>query len=86
MAAPSRSSFVSTRRCARVGATVTAGWAPEVYPLDDDGMIDIHLLEVPPQLAEAAWMGAQACPAGVISIVDVKPTSGAPTHSGGPTP
>lgn len=61
-------------------------WAPEVYPLDDDGMIDIHLLEVPPQLAEAAWMGAQACPAGVISIVDVKPTSGAPTHSGGPTP
>jgi len=61
-------------------------WAPEVYPLDDDGMIDIHLLEVPPQLAEAAWMGAQACPAGVISIVDVKPAFGAPTYSGGPTP
>jgi ferredoxin len=61
-------------------------WAPEVYPLDDDGMIDVHLLEVPPELAETAWMGAQACPAGVISIVDVKPTFGAPTHSGGHTP
>lgn len=46
-------------------------WAPEVYPLDEEGRIDLHVVEVPPELAESAWMGAQACPAGVITIVDV---------------
>lgn len=46
-------------------------WAPAVYPLDADGLIDINTLEVPPELAVQAWMGAQACPAGVITIVDV---------------
>ena len=45
-------------------------WAPEVYPLDDEGIIAVHMLEVPPELAEAAWLGAQACPAGVITIVE----------------
>lgn len=44
-------------------------WAPEAYPLDDQGMIDVHMLEVPPALAPSAWMGAQACPAGVIQVV-----------------
>lgn len=46
-------------------------WAPAVYPLDSDGLIDIHTLEVPPDLADQAWQGAQACPAGVITIVDI---------------
>ncbi|MCB0978042.1 MAG: ferredoxin [Acidimicrobiales bacterium] len=46
-------------------------WAPAVYPLDDEGYIDIHVLEVPPELAQQAWDGARACPVGVISIVDV---------------
>lgn len=46
-------------------------WAPDVYPLDDEGYIDVHLLEVPPELAVQAWIGAKACPLGVISIVDV---------------
>lgn len=58
-------------------------WAPEVYPLDADGMIDVHLLEVPPELAEAAWIGAQACPAGVISIVGVRPPTSTSPHQGG---
>ncbi len=44
-------------------------WAPEVYPLDEDGQIDIHLLEVPPELAESAWIGAQVCPAKAISVM-----------------
>ncbi len=43
-------------------------WAPEVYPLDEEGLIDVHLLEVPPEHAVAAWMGAEACPAGVITV------------------
>lgn len=44
-------------------------WAPEVYPLDDEGYIAVHLLEVPPELADAARLGASSCPAGVITIV-----------------
>jgi ferredoxin len=39
-----------------------------VYPLDDEGQIAIHLLEVPPELAEAAWVGAQVCPARAITV------------------
>lgn len=58
-------------------------WAPEVYPLDADGMIDLHLLEVPPDQAEAAWMGAQVCPAGVISIVAVAGPSDPSARPGG---
>jgi len=46
-------------------------WAPEVYPLDDEGRIDVHVLEVPPELARQAWIAAQACPAQVISLVGV---------------
>ena len=49
-------------------------WAPEVYPLDEQGQIDIHLLEVPPELAEAAWVGAQVCPAAAISVIGERPT------------
>lgn len=39
-------------------------WASNVYPLDDDGHIAIHLLDVPAELAQEAWLGADACPAG----------------------
>jgi ferredoxin len=55
-------------------------WAPEVYPLDDDGHIAIHLLAVPEELAAAAWAGAQVCPARAISVDGPRPdttTSGA---------
>lgn len=58
-------------------------WAPEVYPLDEDGKIDLHMVEVPPHQAEAAWMGAQVCPAGVISIVDVRGPRTSSVHPGG---
>jgi len=44
-------------------------WAPELYALDDEGLIDLHVVEVPPEMAEAAWLGAQACPAGVITVL-----------------
>jgi ferredoxin len=48
-------------------------WAPDIYPLDADGKVDVHLVEVPPERAVEAWMGAEACPAGVISIVSISP-------------
>ena len=37
-------------------------WAPEVYPLDDEGLIAVHLLEVPESQAIDAWRGASVCP------------------------
>jgi ferredoxin len=50
-------------------------WAPDVYPLDDDGQIAIHLLEVPAELAESAWIGAQVCPARAITVIGGRPPS-----------
>lgn len=44
-------------------------WAPELYVLDEQGLIDLHIVDVPPEMAEAAWLGAQACPAGVITVL-----------------
>ncbi len=52
-------------------------WAPNVYPLDEDGRVDIHLLEVPAELADEARLGAQVCPAGAITVIE--PT---PAHAG----
>lgn len=44
-------------------------WGGAVYPLDDEGCVDLHLLDVPPEMAEAAWMGAAACPNGAIVYI-----------------
>lgn len=44
-------------------------WAPEVYPLDEDGRIGVHLLEVPAEHAEAAYWGAAACPEQAITVI-----------------
>lgn len=44
-------------------------WAGEVYPLDEEGCIDLHLAEIPPEHQVAAWLGAQACPQGAITLI-----------------
>ena len=54
-------------------------WAPHVYPLDDDGRVDIHLLEVPAELAAEARLGAQVCPQRAITIIEPTPGGAAPT-------
>lgn len=36
--------------------------APRVYVLDDEGYIGFHLMDVPPELAVEARLGAQVCP------------------------
>ena len=46
-------------------------WVPEIYPLDADGYIDLHLLDVPAELAAQARLGAQVCPEGAITIIEV---------------
>lgn len=44
-------------------------WAPVVYPLDDEGRVDLHVLDVPHDHAEDAWWGATACPERAITVV-----------------
>jgi len=45
-------------------------WAPRVYSLDDDGYIGFHLLDVPPELAADARLGAQVCPERAITVIE----------------
>jgi ferredoxin len=45
-------------------------FAPEVYPLDAEGYIDVHLLDVPAELAAAARNGALACPERAITVIE----------------
>jgi ferredoxin len=60
----------------RVHPGVCEGWGlchrfgGHVYPLDEEGYVDLHLLEVPPELAEAARLGASVCPAQAITIIE----------------
>jgi ferredoxin len=61
-------------------------WAPDIYPLDADGKVDVHVIEVPPEHAVAAWMGAEACPARVISIVSTTPATITSTSEKEPSP
>lgn len=48
-------------------------FAPEVYPLDEDGQIGIHRMEVPGELAHAAWIGASVCPEQAITVIRTPP-------------
>lgn len=45
-------------------------WAPSVYHLDAEGYVDLHRVAVPPELAEAARIGASVCPARAITIIE----------------
>lgn len=51
-------------------------WAPSVYPLDDEGYVDVHLVEAPAELAEAARRGAEVCPARAISVFAAQQAAG----------
>lgn len=74
-APPTVTGEVSVGVRVRVHPGVCEGWgnchrfAPSVYLLDAEGYIDIHLLEVPPELADAARLGAQVCPAHAITVI-----------------
>jgi ferredoxin len=45
-----------------------AATAPEIYELDDNGFNALTVLEVPPELEDAAVRGADACPERAITI------------------
>jgi ferredoxin len=55
-----KASCVGNARCAAV--------APELFPLDENGYIQVDEIEVPPGMEEAARRGAAACPERIILI------------------
>ena len=44
-------------------------WSPNVYPLDDDGHVAVHMMDVPSELADDAWWGASGCPERAITVI-----------------
>jgi ferredoxin len=50
-------------------------WGREVYPLDADGMCEMRLLEVPPEMEDHARLGAMACPEQAITIIEDDPAN-----------
>jgi ferredoxin len=45
-------------------------FAPDIYPLDAEGKVDVHRLAVPHSHAYDAWLGAAACPERAITVMD----------------
>lgn len=67
----------------RVHPGVCEGWGlchrfggAEIYPLDAEGFVDVHLLAVPAEHAAAARLGASVCPARAITVVSALVQSG----------
>lgn len=53
---------VGNARCAAVSELL--------FPLDDDGYIDVTEVDVPPDMETLARRGARACPERVITIIE----------------
>jgi ferredoxin len=47
-------------------------WAisEELFPLDDDGYIEVEEVDVPPGMEDLARRGARACPERVIEVIE----------------
>lgn len=52
------------------GHALCAGVGPDVFHLDDDGYCIPPDAEVPPELVDQAYAGADACPERAITVVD----------------
>jgi ferredoxin len=57
---------IDKRSC--VGNARCAAVAPELFPLDDNGYIQVDVIDVPPGMEEDARRGAAACPERIILI------------------
>lgn len=64
--------------CVGSGACRQFAWT--VYQLDDEGYLDLRLLQVPPELERDAAFGASACPARAISVLADPAESTRPTE------
>lgn len=62
-------------------------FAAAVFTLDAEGYVDLHLVDVPAELAEPARLGASVCPEGAITVIEVPgPTGTSGPGSGRPVP
>lgn len=52
-----------------MGTGACRQFAPSVYQLDEEGYLDLSLLQVPPDLERAAAFGASACPSQAITVL-----------------
>lgn len=57
-----KSACVGNARCAAISA--------ELFPLDEEGYIDVEEVDVPPGMEDLARRGARACPERIIEIVE----------------
>jgi ferredoxin len=55
-------------KAACVGNARCAAVAPELFPLDDNGYIQVEEIEVPPGQEALARRGARACPERIILV------------------
>jgi len=55
-------------KAACVGNARCAAVAPELYPLDDNGYIQVSEIDVPRGSEELARQGARACPERIIVV------------------
>lgn len=59
----------------KVHPSLCEGWgqcrrmSSGLYPLDEEGCIDVHRMAVPAERAYDAWLGAAACPEHAITVM-----------------
>jgi ferredoxin len=59
-------------KAACVGNARCAAVAPKLFPLDENGYIQVEQIDVPPGKEDLARRGARACPERIIMIEDAK--------------
>ena len=57
-------------KAACAGNARCAAVAPDLFPLDDNGYIEVTEIDVPPGMEELARRGASACPERILVIED----------------
>lgn len=57
-------------KAACVGNARCAAISEELFPLDDEGYIEVEEVDVPPGMEDLARRGARACPERVITVVE----------------
>jgi ferredoxin len=61
---------VRINKAACVGNARCAAVSEILFPLDEDGYIDVTEVDVPPDMETLARRGARACPERVITIIE----------------
>jgi ferredoxin len=62
---------VIANRSACCGYGVCSEICPEVFALDDNGIVIVKIESVPPELESKAREGAQACPQSALTVEEI---------------